>query len=90
MCSLGGKDAQSSQSSKSEVPGTEWTEAYSSGQGRDTAWMGSRTEVCGSARRSGRGREEMTRQKGVVTAPGQETRECARRRGAAGSEEGAH
>lgn len=43
-----------------------------------------------SARRSGRGREEMTSQKGVVTAPGPETRECVRRRGAAGSEEGAH
>ena len=52
--------------------------------------LGSKTEVCGSARRSGRGREEMTSQKGVVTASGPETRECARRRGTAGSEEGAH
>lgn len=34
----------------------------------EPAWSGSRTEVCGAARRARRG-EEMTSQKGVVTAP---------------------
>ena len=45
-------------------------QALQPGQGRVTAWLRSKTEVCSSARRSGRGREEMTSQKGVVTAPG--------------------
>lgn len=45
-------------------------QALQPGQGRVTAWLRSKTEVCSCARRSGRGREEMTSQKGVVTAPG--------------------
>lgn len=49
---------------------------------RKSAWLGSSTEVC---RHRGLSGEEMTSQKGVVTAPAREPRWRAERRGAAGA-----
>lgn len=51
-------------------------------QMRKGAWLGSSTEVCRHRRLSG---EEMTSQKGVVTAPAREYRWRAERRGAVGA-----
>lgn len=42
--------------------------ALASKEERETAWLSSKTEVCGSALAGGE--EEMTSQKGVVTEPG--------------------
>lgn len=63
LCGFRGKKCEGRAVSRERGPGT-------GGPARDgePAWSGSRTEVCGAARRARRG-EEMTSQKGVVTAP---------------------
>lgn len=71
------KNAQGYQFCNSKVSNTETLSKKRKG-----AWLGSSTEVCRHRRLSG---EEMTSQKGVVTAPAREHRWRAERRGAAGA-----